>query len=318
MAGTFAHMTLVYSLCRDAALLDSMSTLTDKMKSSLMRYINYCELGSVSPDYPYLTVWSSNAAGWANVMHYWKTADFIRSCIPLIYDQKYSSRKAFRCLAWIFGYTAHVVTDMTVHPIVNAKVGPYEQNKTAHRVCEMNQDVYIFKKLGPGEVTSAEYLQNCGLSSCIDSSNNFDPDISWLWTTVLEEIKKKPINMRADLDEPKEDPAPDQWHKNFIKLIGGVAEEGGQIPFISRHLEEKGIFYCDSEDIDYGYIEELKSPDGSSIHYDDVFRQAQENVKKAWAELGSALDKNKPELFTLPNGDLDSGKYNEEYIFWRA
>ena len=32
-------------------------------------------------------------------------------------------------LAWLLGYCAHVATDVTIHPVVEMKVGPYDENK---------------------------------------------------------------------------------------------------------------------------------------------------------------------------------------------
>jgi hypothetical protein len=52
MAGTFAHIGLVDSLCHNADLLDEISGLTPQMKRSLMKFINFCELGAISPDAP--------------------------------------------------------------------------------------------------------------------------------------------------------------------------------------------------------------------------------------------------------------------------
>ena len=62
MAGTFAHITLVDSLCQDADALDSIDTLSPTMKRALMQFNNFCELGAVSPDTPYLTLLSADSA----------------------------------------------------------------------------------------------------------------------------------------------------------------------------------------------------------------------------------------------------------------
>jgi hypothetical protein len=54
MAGTFIHLALVYSLCRDVDALESIPYLTKPMKRALMGFMKFCDLGAVSPDYPYL------------------------------------------------------------------------------------------------------------------------------------------------------------------------------------------------------------------------------------------------------------------------
>ena len=69
MAGTFAHITLVDSLCNDNPLLKGMSGLTNDMKEALTHFLNFCELGAVSPDCPFLVLGDKNSHGWGNVMH---------------------------------------------------------------------------------------------------------------------------------------------------------------------------------------------------------------------------------------------------------
>ena len=81
MAGTFAHITLVDKLCQDNDVLNGITTLTPAMRQALKLYRPFCELGAISPDAPYLQLLSGDSARWANVMHYWKTADFVRHAI---------------------------------------------------------------------------------------------------------------------------------------------------------------------------------------------------------------------------------------------
>jgi hypothetical protein len=321
MAGTFTHIALVYSLCREAHALESIEHLTIPMKRALQRCLKYCELGAVSPDYPYLTLLDSNASGWANVMHYWNTADFIRKAVPLIWDMNYATINAWRCLAWIFGYAAHVVTDLTVHPVVNLKVGPYAEHQTDHRVCEMNQDVYIMHKNNLGDVTTAEYIRDCGIASCSDPDNpkKFDPVIAGIWNNILDDIPIDTVQFDEGVVKPQARHDFDRWHRNFVLVVDKVAEEGGSLPPFSRHFaEKKGLVYPDYENLDRGFIDNLTSPEGGPIHFDEVFGRTQENVRQAWSELALALDRNEPELFTLANGNLDTGMSGSHSIFWRV
>jgi len=94
-------------------------------------------LGAVNPDYPYLALGDSGAAAWADEMHYNHTVAMMHSGIKHIHDISDNNARG-KCIAWLLGYAAHVTTDVTIHPIVQLKVGPYEQNKKGHRVCEMN------------------------------------------------------------------------------------------------------------------------------------------------------------------------------------
>lgn len=59
----------------------------------------------------------------------------------------------------------HVAADITVHPVVELKVGPYAQNQTAHRTCEMNQDAFIWQRLNLGELGYADRVQQ-NIGSC--------------------------------------------------------------------------------------------------------------------------------------------------------
>ena len=319
MSGTLAHLTLVDTLC-NVDVLNGIETLTPTMKRALMKFMNFCELGAVSPDYPYLTLLSSNAAAWANIMHYWKTVDFIRSGIKYVYDMNYNTSDARRCIAWLFGYTSHVVTDMTVHPVINIKVGPYEQNKTTHRICELNQDVYIFHEKKSG-IDSDEFIRNCGFASCVDISNRekLYPAISSLWCQTLNDISLKDVKMKDGLNNPDEPPEPDEWHKYYVGILDKFALEGKLLPPFSRHFAEgEGLVYPDYNHIIRDYVDNLTSPVGGSIVFNEVFRRAQENVKHVWTELGSALDSGKPELLTLANADLDTGMIDSHYIFWKV
>jgi hypothetical protein len=187
MPGTFAHITLVDTICQDADALDAINTLTPSMKGALMRFSNFCELGAVSPDTPYLKLLSKDAKCWANTMHYWKPADFIRRAVPQLYGMNFGATDTKKCFAWLFGYSAHVVADYTVHPVINLRVGPYEQNQLHHRLCELNQDVYIFHKLGLGDVSTAEYIKRCGIESCADEGDDdrLDPAVRKLWCHCL-------------------------------------------------------------------------------------------------------------------------------------
>ena len=311
-------MTLVNVLCR-AEILNTIPGLTRPIKYALLKYLNYCELGSVSPDYPALVFWNSKDQAWANMMHYYKTSDFIRRCVPIVYAQDWKTCDAKCCIAWLFGYLAHLVTDLTIHPIVNERVGPYAQNKRRHRVCEMHQDVHIFNAKLLGEIDNAEYIRDCGIASCNDPNERkrFNPVIDQLWSSALCAIPLSDVHMKEGLSAPTAAPEPARWHSIFVNLIDKIAEEGGRVPPLARSIvEAAGWTYPSVEDIDSSYIIDLKTPDGGVINYDEVFQRTIENVKSMWSELGQALDQGKPELFTLANGDLDTGKAGERFLFW--
>ena len=325
MAGTFAHIGLVDSLCQDADTLDGIATLTPAMKRALMTFNNFCELGAISPDAPYLQVLSKDAARWANVMHYWKTADFIRRAIPRVYKMNFGQTNTKKCFAWLFGYTAHLVTDFTVHPVLNLKVGDYKDNPLKHRICELNQDVYIFAQLNFGDISTAEFLkfESGGIASCADESDDdkLDPAVRELWRYCLSGDPLASIKMKDKLPAPQKFPNPDAWFDQYVTMIDKFAEEGNRFPWLCRRIaEDEGLIYPRLNEVDQSFIQNLKLPDGTTASYDGVFKRVRQNVIASWRDLGNALDNGDPSLFTLPNGDLDTGLADDtqQSIFWSA
>ncbi len=313
---------VVDSLCQGGDVLDSIETLTPVMKRALMQFLNFAELGAVSPDCPSLKLLDRDAEGWGNVMHYWKTADFIRQAVPYLFALDYRLTGTQKCIAWLFGYTAHVVTDLTIHPVVSLKVGPYEQNKRAHRLCEMHQDVYIFHQLNGGEITRAEFIRDCGMASCAADGDDekLDPAIVRLWCHCLAASPRASIQMPPDLRAPHAPPDPDEWFDHYVDLMDKFVEEGGKLPLLCRKIaKDQGLVYPELRELKRTYINRLKTPLNTVLNYDQVFGRAQANVKEVWRQLGAALDRGTPELFTLSNGNLDTGLDEAKHsIYWKA
>jgi len=319
MPGTFAHIALADSLCQNAEALDRVSSLTPAMKRALMQFNNFCEFGAISSDAPYLTLLSTEAACWANVMHYWKPTDFVRHAIAHTCTMDFATTGAQKCLAWLFGYTTHLVADMTVHPVINLHVGPYAQNKLQHRLCEVNEDVYIFHALGYGEICTAESIKRGGIKSCADQTDNdkLDASIRNLWILSLSDYPTGSIQMKKGLSAPKSQPRPDEWFDHYVTMIDKFAEEGGRFPRLSRRVfEAEGVVYPTQANVDPRFIRSLKLPDGTTADYDVVFELARQNILKTWQTLGAALTARDASLFTLPNADLDTGR-NEanQFVF---
>jgi len=325
VAGAFAHMLLVDSLCKDSVLA-SIDTLTPNMRRALSESINSCRLGSVSPDCPFMVFEDEDAKAWGNVMHYWKTAEFIRRAIRKATELDLGGIDGRRCFAWLCGYAAHVVTDLTIHPIVKAKVGPYADNATKHRECEMNQDVYIFYRERHEELNKVDYLsaKSGGIASCHDPADHqkLYPRITMLWTYCLaHNLDREPldrIDMGAGLNAPTARPDPDKWFHRYVKLIEETAKVSGQLPYWGRHMgEEKALAYPCYSEIVPGFINGLNTPTGGVTDYDQVFARAAANMKQAWKELGAAFNSRAPLLFTLKDSDLDTGlEEPAQSIYW--
>ena len=327
MPGTFAHMTLVADLC-ERTRLNGIGELSEDVKHALVSNEKFCELGAVSPDYPYLKLFNKEAEGWANVMHYWRTGDFIRTGVRHLSEMfaDFRAADAQRCIAWLFGYASHVVADLTVHPVVEKRVGKYETNQTEHRRCELNQDAYIFMRKFEEEIASLQYLERGGLEACgakLGDTHRLAPAVCKLWTLILSEVPLASVSLKEDLPTPHHPPRPDEWHHSYMETIERISEDGKWL-FLARGVaEDEALVYPAFKDVDMSYIKNLETPALTRTDYDEVFRRAQENILGVWGQLGSALTARNPELLALVNGDLDTGMADgaspgTRQIFWAA
>ena len=311
MPGAFAHITLVNKL-REPALLDSSPAFPKEAKIALMRNFKFCELGAVSPDYPYLAITDRTAAKWADLMHYEHTGDIIVAGVRRVAAMP-AGESRNKALAWLLGYSAHVATDVTIHPVVELKVGTYAEHTTDHRVCELNQDAYIFHCLGLGAIGQAECM-DAGIWACCDEPNSgrLDPVISTLWKDMLKDCHAGQYAATP--------PDPDRWHAGFRSVVDKI-EEGGWILFpAARHLAvNSGLTYPNPDEVDPQYISNLRVPgDIGVMHYDAIFERAIKNTLKVWTAIASGvLSNSKDYLAVIENWNLDTGRNSaEKYAFW--
>lgn len=314
MPGAYAHLTLV-NLAREPHRL-TVADIPPDVGRALMRNLKYVELGAVSPDLPYLTLdllqWppglDARAKQWADKMHYERTGEVLASGLRLLRDRTGPDWE--KGVAWLFGYAAHVAADLTIHPVVELKVGPYHANQQNHRRCEMYQDAHVFYRLNLGDIGDSEHLDS-GIKACIDNSGSLDGDIEDLWKQILAEVY--PEGYRSN------EPQPAEWHAGFASLLDTV-EEGTRLFAWARHVgAHTGISYTTEEDIDSTFIEDLEVPGGGRLHYDALFDQAIDNVLRFWAQLAEGLIQPSAPIFAqLGHWNLDTGRdtETEEYVFW--
>ena len=307
MAGAYAHLTVVNKAFTETEL--EKLGFSKESLISLGDYSTFTELGSVSPDYPYLAITQKHKK-WADLMHLeMKTRAFILKGIEevKVIKDKEDKRKAF---AWLCGLAGHIVTDVVIHPVVELKVGTYEGNESAHRNCEMHQDVYIYKKItGYGEISETEQLSLFGK----ECSDNGDTDklnriISLVWEKMLEVLSADEYAINK--------PEFDTWHRRFHSLVSTI-EETQNFPTISRHVIglDSGAIYPKFEEVNIKeFIENLKVPGNQTMHYDDIFNKAVSQVQQTWKVLDEAVFGNgitHLEYFAdwnLDNGRTSSGK----------
>jgi hypothetical protein len=305
-------MSVADSLVDQPSFLSDLGKFGRIARYAVTKYKNFCELGSVSPDLPYLDLLHANSKGWANVMHYWKTSDIIRSGVGYFAGVNFGAQDDdnLRTLAWLFGYSAHVATDLTVHPVLAASGYPYATNPSGHRLCELNQDAYIFRKLNGEDAGDVHYIENCGIASCGDPNDpaKLQPAVRALWLQCLSGVIPSEVHMENGSPGPTSGPLPDVWFADYTKRLGEFVEQGGGFVLFFRDLlEAEGACLPSSGEVDMKYIKELKTPNGQATDYDAVFEMTLANVRSTWVELCGALAASDQKLFVLKNADLDTG-----------
>ena len=311
MPGAYAHITAV-NVARER--LEGQETFPQKGLSIVFDWLKYVELGAVGPDYPYLDVAEQKTAGeWADTMHWERTGDRIKKGIQVLVNMPSGVAKE-KALAWLLGFTAHVIMDVTVHPVVGIKVGPYEENKKAHRTCEMNQDTYIFQTRMNLPLHYAEYLKT-GICTCChpEDSDKIDPDIFYLWNEMFKDVDRALYI--------KNDPNINVWHDCFEDIVRHIAEN--RLVALARHIAPNlldGSVYPLFDDIDQQFIQNLQVPGDQYMSYDNIFDKGVENVIRGWSVVASdvLLGTSLTETF-LRNWNLDTGEdENNIMTFWSA
>jgi len=304
MPGPYAHITLVNQLFR-SGVYDSLARQTCEAGSSIEAFFRFCELGAVSPDYPNLG--GCDGAKWADAMHYQRTGELIRGAVEYVRDVEGDAR--VKLLAWLFGYCAHVVTDMTIHPVVLAKVGDYSRNRRQHRICEMNQDAYVFGRMKQGGIRGSDHFST-SVRGCGDPDNarQLDRDIVKLWESLFRDVFPDLYSFSP--------PDIDGWHARFFEL----ADAGKLFPLGNLIVSDLGLTYPAPDEVDRQYLDNLPVPDGAEMQYDDIFDKAAMHVQAFWRKvIGAVCGDNGSFLSRIGEWDLDTGlDENSRLVYWGA
>jgi hypothetical protein len=319
MPGSYAHITLVNE-ASEKRKLQRIADFPREAIDAMNLNVHFLELGCISPDYPYMDIASSDSKKWADAMHYTHTGPAIFAAADLVRSLPPGKAKE-KCLAWLMGYTAHVVTDMCIHPVVELKVGPYNGNETAHRRCEMHQDAYIFRRVGTGMPQTADHLKSTILTCCdISDTNKLDSDIKQLWQSQL-----RAVHPQAYQDDP---PDMNKWHRRCYDIMQQFLPTSSRFMGFARHAcNDNGLLYPTPSEIDRNeYIDSLLVPSATGqqrrMQYDDIFDFAIGRVQTQWASVARyVLGLAGTISFSKDEWDLDTGRNklaDNKLVFWEV
>ncbi len=307
MSGGYTHITLAQKAIEEA--LNRREGLLHKdARQALGKWKKFCIVGSVAPDYPYLDVLDSNSSAWADAMHKGHAVALLRNGVAKIRGIADGDVRQ-KCMAWLFGFSAHVATDGTIHPVVNLKVGPYEQNKTAHRRCEMSQDVYAHRKLNMGALEFNKQISvNVDDTSDATNRDRMDMDVAQLWQGMLTDVYS---GLNPQLKPPKVH----DWHIAMRRMMK-LAQSGNVLFPFARHVAaNQGLVYPVVPEIEY--IRHLDVPGGDTMIFEDLFQKALNNIVELWGWLALSLQNQASPLDTLASWSLDTGiDENNHMIYW--
>lgn len=320
MPGSYAHITSVNE-ASEKRRLTAIEGFPREAIDAANLHLKFLELGCISPDYPYLDIISEDSKSWADAMHDTHTcmAIYVGSEILRALPQGLAKEK---CLAWHMGYTAHVIADMCVHPIIELKVGTYKGHETHHRKCEMHQDAYIFRRIGTTMPQTADHIRatilRCGVS---DDPRRLDPDVKGLWEQVL-----KTVHPELFVDDP---PDMDKWHRRCYDILEKLLPATSRFVGFARHVcNGLGFDYPTPDEIDRAeYTDNLKVPAPEGVDrrmpYDDIFNLTIGRIQQVWLNVTRhVLGYGDPIAFRGDEWDLDTGRnklaQDQKLVFWEV
>ena len=273
----------------------------DDLRQLLGSHYQFVYLGSETPDLPYLSF--AGETNWADVMHYEKTNSLVINgfeALRLRWPYKTPADEAK--LAWLLGYASHTIADATIHPIINATVGPYQVHPEEHRLCEMTQDSLLFHDLSGSELGYAEWSDN--LKFCRESPH---------FEELLEFWKE---HLLASYPNLAGEPEPGLWFTTYTTAIDAAEDDFGVVALF-RHLGlGKKYIYRTAAEIRQNspndvrdYYDQVKLPTGQIGHFkEDGFDKAVKHIVDAWASMYQSITSFGLDIsMIIRNWNLDTG-----------
>lgn len=310
MAGPFTHILVADAAWQQVGFDRELAAL-------LSRHRNLLFLGSVAPDIPAIHEVLHGIAprGWENVLHTSETAALPTGALAAGLRAGVGERED-ATLAWVMGYVAHVVTDATVHPIVDCILTEHGESMerdpdaamVVHRRAEMTQDSLLVEERTGLDITRAE------LSSRLVEARrepHYDAVLDY-WQARMDHEFPAQVYGRAHVR---------RWVDTFIDLLD-VAEPGRDrlsraVVFLSRHIDavDRLVYESAAElrarhahDVRVLY-EDVPLPGGRRGAFrQEGFERSVANVLRTWEDLG-ACGRNRTDLSEhLLDWDLNTGR----------
>ena len=303
MAGTFTHWLVV----QKAVEILAERFETGQLAALLVRHKHWVHIGAQGPDYPYEGfIRARTGTNWADLMHYDRTGDFTRvlgSCVhrALAPEAPWQRPDQDLLKAWYLGYISHVLADVIIHPVVQAIVGPYSENRREHGRCEMVQDSLLHSEIRGRPLAYDYWIKKLLLTPAGEEL----PDvIGSVWGEALSTL------YRAQWIQGT--PLVYDWHRHFLR----ATKVRQSPPALFRHIgEDFGLSYPFPGEIPQDeavrFYERVALPDGVGVrHFREIFESATKEVAEKWAEASAELETAGSEalqLVFLRNWDLDTG-----------
>lgn len=264
MPGAYTHITAINQALIQPPYTNSLSVNSQRIFAVHHAFV---EFGAIAPDFPYLVYADSQQSRWADIMHQQCVREIFTGLVNYVVSLDAHSHQQDKAYAWLSGYLGHVVADLTIHPVIEMKVGPFEKNKLAHRVCEMNQDTHIWRRMQLGEIGHVERLSR-SLLRCTNFASHpaMDNVIRTMWSCTLSEQCRELSSPDLNL-----------WFNSFIRLMNLVEDRYRLFPF-SRHVAAfLGLVYPTSDALDDSCIHRLATPYGT-MDFDALYALTIQNI----------------------------------------
>jgi hypothetical protein len=340
MAGVYTHFAAVQKAMKQ--VLDE-ELLHEEMRQALQEpFTRFVLIGSIAPDYPYLHIISRDSAAWAATMHRWKPIQCVHEGIQELTNIVEPEQRK-KCMAWLLGFASHCVADGVIHPVVDLKVGPYKDNKRAHRRCEMSQDVLVHGTLNLGPIAFNRQLSKEVYKASAPNSQGkeLDHDLAAAWVRILERVYIYPEHPSVTLPDvlcwfyrklvqlflgrpgpERRIPDPHAWHRHMGQIMKKAEISNKVLPFGRDVVALLALGY--PQQPLPTYVQGLEIPlycpcrRRKMLDFEEIFDKAVAEIVQFWQTMSLACQGDTSPLAAVPVWDLNTGTDDKgNFVFWQ-